>query len=52
LVSFSARIRTRAGAEDAFSEAGVSLRWGREVFRQAGGANPARVAGRSVSVVV
>ena len=42
---FWARIRAGSGVEEACQEAGVSLRWGREVFRQAGGVNPTRVAG-------
>jgi IS30 family transposase len=41
---FWARIRAGAGVEDACKEAGVSVRWGREVFREAGGVNPTRVA--------
>jgi transposase, IS30 family len=45
--SFWARIRAGSGVEDACREAGVSLRWGREVFRNAGGVNPTRVAGPS-----
>jgi transposase, IS30 family len=45
--SFWARIRAGSGVEDACKEAGVSLRWGREVFRNAGGVNPTRVAGPS-----
>ncbi|HQZ87013.1 MAG TPA: IS30 family transposase [Actinomycetota bacterium] len=43
--SFWARIRAGSGVEDACKEAGVSLRWGRELFRKAGGVNPTRVAG-------
>ena len=42
---FWARIRAGSGVEDACREAGVSLRWGREVFRKAGGVNPTGVAG-------
>jgi IS30 family transposase len=42
---FWIRIRAGSGVEDACREAGVSLRWGREVFRDAGGVNPTRVVG-------
>jgi IS30 family transposase len=42
---FWARIRAGSGVEDACKEAGISLRWGREIFRKAGGVNPTRVVG-------
>ena len=42
--SFWARIGAGSGVEDACKEAGVSLRWGREVFRKAGGVKPTCVA--------
>lgn len=42
--SFWTRIRAGSGVEDACREVGVSARWGRAVFVEAGGVNPTRVA--------